>query len=220
MRIDICFFRQHWLVMVTAVAVAAIVGDVSATEPESSPTDDPYPLVKCVILDGALDDGADVLYVGDREIRVCCQECVNEFSGSEETWIGVVDELIIEQQVPYYPLNKCIVDGKLLDDFSTIDKVVGNRLFRVCSDDCCQAVEQQPATYFGVLNKAVIKKQKPTYPLAKCVVSDEALGKHAIDHVVGNQLIRLSSSEQLDRFDTNPGKYLQELRQLMKKKAR
>jgi hypothetical protein len=154
--------------------------------------------------------------VGDREIRVCCDQCVNEFS---DTWIDVIDERIIDLQTPLYPLKKCIVDDKPLDDFNTIDKVVGNRLFRLCSDDCCKAVEQQPAKYFGVLNKAVVKQQKPNYPLAKCVVNDEPLGREAIDHVVGNQLIRLSSPEQLDKFDANPGKYLQELRQLLKKKA-
>jgi len=198
--------------MVAAVAVVAIVGHVCADEPES----DPYPLRKCVILDCPLGDGAEVLYVGDREIRVCCDQCVNEFS---DTWIDVIDERIIEQQTPFYPLKTCVVDGKLLDDFNTVNKVAGNRLFRLCSDDCCKAVEQQPAKYFGVLNKAVIKQQKPNYPLAKCVVSDEPLGKDAIDHVVGNQLIRLSSSEQLDKFNANPGKYLQELRQLSKKKA-
>ena len=213
MRFDIYSFPRHWLVMVTAVALAALVGDACANEPES----DPYPLRNCVILDCPLDDGAEVLYVGDREIRVCCEDCVNQFSAGENTWIGVVDERIIEQQTPFYPLKTCVVDGKLLDDFNTINKVVGNRLFRLCSDHCCKAVEQQPAKYFGVLNKAVIKQQKPNYPLAKCVVSGEPLGKDAIDHVVGNQLIRLSSSEQLDKFDANPGRYLQELRQLSKK---
>jgi hypothetical protein len=198
--------------MVAAVAVATIVGDVFANEPES----DPYPLRKCVILDCPLGDEAEVLYVGDREIRVCCDQCVNEFS---DTWLDVIDELIIDQQTPFYPLKKCIVDGKPLDSFNTINKVVGNRLFRLCSDDCFKAVEQQPAKYFGVLNKAVIKQQKSNYPSAKCVVSDEPLGKDAIDHVVGNQLIRLSSSEQLDKFDANPGKHLQKLRELSKKKV-
>lgn len=213
MRFDIYSFQRHWLVMVTAVVVAAIVGDVCADEPES----DPYPLRKCVILDCPLGDGAEVLYVGDREIRVCCDQCVNEFS---DAWLDVIDERIIEQQTPFYPLKTCVVDGKTLDDFNTIDKVVGNRLFRLCSDDCHKAVGQQPAKYFDVLNKAVIKQQKARYPLAKCAVSGEPLGKNAIDHVVGNQLIRLSSSKQLDKFDANPGKYLEELHKLAEKKLK
>jgi hypothetical protein len=35
---------------------------------------------------------------------------------------------------------------------------------------------------------------------------------------VGNQLIRLASSEQIDKFEEIPGKYLAELRKLAKDK--
>ena len=150
--------------MTAVVVLVAIVSDVRGDELEDVSTSDPYPLRKCVILDCPLADGAEVLYVGDREIRVCCEDCVNQF-GDSEHWMTVVDEQIVEQQIPHYPLKSCIVDGKRLDDFNTIDKVFGNRLFRLCSEECFTALKKHPARYFRLLNAAVIKKQKRNYRL-------------------------------------------------------
>ncbi len=218
MRFDVCSFHRSWLVIARAVAVVAIAGGLRGEEPGPADAGDPYPLPKCVVLDAPLDDEAEVFDVGDREIRVCCEECLETFEQGRDVWMGVVDERITRQEMPYYPLTTCLVDGKSLEDLGAVDFVLLNRLFRLCSDRCRKTLEQQPAKYFGLLNKAVIKKQKPQYPLATCIVSGQPLGKDAIDHVVGNQLIRLAGLEQLDQFDENPGKYLYELRKLAKKK--
>lgn len=215
MRRDISgFVRRVWLALVPVAALAAAVGGVCGGESEDVSTADPYPLRNCVLRNCPLDDAIEVLYVGDREIRVCCQQCVDEFSAGENAWLAVVDERIVQQQTPHYPLKNCVVDGKPLDDFNTIDKVFNNRLFRLCSDDCCAALEEQPAKYFARLNEAVIEKQKPNYPPARCIVSGEPLGKDAIDLVVGNRLIRLANAGQVDQFDENPGKYLEQLGKL------
>jgi YHS domain-containing protein len=208
-----CSIRQSWLALTAVVVLVAILSNVRGNESEDVSTEDPYPLRNCVILDCPLGDEAEVLYVDGREIRVCCDDCVNQF-GDSEHWMAVVDERIVEQQTPHYPLKKCVVDGKPLDDFNTIDKVFGNRLFRLCSDDCYTALRKHPAKYFRLLNEAVIKKQKRNYPSAKCIVSDKPLGKKAIDHVVANQLIRLADRDQLDKFDENPGRYLEKLGKL------
>ena len=58
------------------------------------------------------------------------------------------------------------------------------------------------------MNCAAVAKQKPGYPLTKCVVSGKPLGKHAIDYVVGNQLVRLADAEQIKIFNQNPARDL------------
>jgi len=217
MRYAVSSVRRHWIVIV--MVVVSVGGEVRSEEPDSFEARDPYPLLKCVVLDAPMYEEAETFDVGDREIRVCCEECMQTFMAGTDSWIDVVDERIIEQETPYYPLTTCIVDGKSLDDFGAVDFVFRNRLFRLCSEDCRKAIEQQPAKYFGLLNKSVIKKQKPKYPLAKCIVSGQPLGKAAIDHVVGNQLIRLAGPKQLEKFDETPGKYLSELRKLIEERS-
>lgn len=217
MRSDLQSFQRYWLMIATTVA--ALAGGVHGEEAGLSSAGDPYPLPTCVVLDSPLYDDSSILDFDGREIRVCCEDCVGEFNDKYDTWIRVVDERIVMQETPYYPLATCLVDGKSLDEVSTVDFVFRNRLFRLCSDDCRQAVEQHPGKYFGLLNEAVIKKQKPGYPSAACIVSGKPLGEDAVDHVVGNQLVRLAGKEQLDEFEKNPGKYLAELRKLAKDKS-
>lgn len=195
------------------LVLSALVGEALGEEPTPETEADPYPLRNCVILECPLEDEIETIFVGDREIRVCCEQCVGTFNDSQDSWIEVVDEQLIAQQAPFYPLQRCVVDGKPLGDFSAIDFLRNNRLFRCCSQECCQAIEQQPTKYFDLLNKAVVKQQKPEYPLATCVVSEERLGENAIDYVVGNQLVRLADSDQIEAFDENPGKYLEQLRE-------
>jgi YHS domain-containing protein len=220
MRSEVYSIHRRWLVIaaVAVVTVAAVVGRVQGDEPEATADRDPYPLPKCVVLDAPIYDWAEVFDVGDREIRVCCEECVKEFNQSPDTWMGVVDERIVQQETPYYPLTTCLVDGKPLEGSEELDFVFRNRLFRLCCDRCRQALEREPAKYFALLNKAVIEKQKPHYPIATCIVSGKPLGKEALDHVAGNQLVRLADPKQLEKFDENPGKYLEELRKLAKPK--
>ena len=217
MRFRVCSFQRQWLVIAAAVAVVAIVGTVRGEEPEPADSD-PYPLTICVILDAPIYEWAEIFDVGDREIRVCCEECLEAFEGSLDIWIGVVDERIVQQEIPYYPLTTCVVDGKPLEGSEELDLVFRNRLFRLCSGRCRETLDKQPAKYFGLLNQAVIEKQKPHYPLATCIVSGEPLEKDAVDHVVGNQLVRLAGPEQLEKFDENAGQYLDELRKAAKTK--
>ena len=183
-------------------------------ETPTGETDDPYPLVECVILDVPLAKGARVFSHLGREIRVCCQECVEEFRKNHFTWTTAIDERITNVQRPLYPLATCVVDGKPLEEGHVIEAVVRNRLFRLCGYDCQDELDKHPEQYFPRLNAAVVAKQKPRYPLDKCVVSGKPLGPKAVDCVVGNQLVRLADDKQLSRFlrSPGPGKYLAELR--------
>ncbi|HYW79131.1 MAG TPA: hypothetical protein VE890_06110 [Thermoguttaceae bacterium] len=95
--------------------------------------------------------------------------------------------------------------------------VFRNRLFRVCCDDCWYKIQDEPAKYFAKLNEAVVKAQKPTYPIETCIVSKKPLGNKAVDHICANMLVRLADEDQIKRFNESPGKYLEVLRELRKK---
>jgi hypothetical protein len=195
------------------VFVIASMGTATkATEPSIVVPGDSYSLPTCAILETELGEKAEVFKDGEREIRVCCVECVDQFAGQRTRWIDEMDKQFISQQLPHYPLTKCIVDDapllQFVAGFGTVNAVVRNRLFRLCSGKCRRALEQAPDRYFRQLDVAVIAGQKETYPLTTCLVSGKPLTEKSIDHVLANQLIRLADAKQLDAFKENPAKYL------------
>jgi hypothetical protein len=209
---------RRYCVAVAFVTVAALVA--FGAEPVDPGVGDPYPLAHCAIVpDVLLDENAEIVTVEERELRVCCSDCADQLAANSFGATSQVDERITKQQLPLYPLTTCIVDDKPLFGLGTVNYVFRNRLFRVCSGKCQVKLEQEPAKFFGKLDYAVIEKQKPDYPLTTCIVSGKPLAADSLDHVVANQLVRLSSFDQLEQFGRTPGGYLLKLRQAAKKNA-
>lgn len=185
----------------------------------SSPSD-PYPLDQCVVCDSDLDENSEFLDFDGREIRVCGNlDCGAQFSNETDRWMAEVDQKIVEQEKPFYPLTTCVVTGDSLETVGAVDFILFNRLFLLSGETSCDAVQENPEKYFSLLNKAVIEKQKSNYPLDKCIVSEQPLGEKAIDYVVANQLVRLANEEQIEAFDKMAGIHLAKLRKLTKEKA-
>ena len=211
---------RRWVLGVTT-AFAAIGFFARANTEDSwwlSHPADPYPLVECVVCDSALDEDAEFLDIDGREIRVCGNiTCGADFYDSMDRWLEEADHRMTDQQRSLYPLTTCLVSGDSLETSGAVEIVLFNRLFLLCGEDCTKTLKEDPKKYFGQLNKAVIEKQKPNYPLDKCIVSGQALDENAIDYVVANQLVRLADKEQIEAFDRMAGKYLAELRKLTKK---
>lgn len=143
-----------------------------------------------------------------REIRFCCSGCVKEFKKNAETYLGTLDSIIIERQLPYYPLNACVVSGEKFGGKmgEPVNKVYNNRLVRFCCKMCTKTFEKDPAAYLSKLDEAVIAKQKDDYPLKTCVISGGKLGSmgKAVDYVYGNRLVRFCCAGCIDAFKENP----------------
>ena len=209
--------RRHWI---AAAILTATATSASGVEPVDLGVGDPSPLPYCILVpDTPLDKDAKVIMVEGREVRVCCSDCVDQFLTDSFGWTSKIDEVIIRQQLPHYPLTTCIVDGKPLGA-NSFNYVFRNRLFRLCSGECQAKLEKAPAEFFGKLDFAVIEKQSPNYPLTECIVSGTPLGKDSTDHVVANLLIRLADLDQIVRFNRTPGKYLAEFRKAVSKRAK
>ncbi len=196
--------------MLLLLAVYSL-NSVHGQDPVDPGIGDPYPLVNCVLSDEPLDEEYKTIDFQGREIRVCCSDCVTRFSEETDFRISEINRRLIEQQKPWYPLDKCIVTGKALGE-GTIEHIFRNRLFRLSSLEAMAKLEKAPSQYFGELDLAVVEKQAKKYPLKTCVVSDKPLDDGAIDHVVANQLVRLAGYDQLAAFNENPGKYLAKIR--------
>jgi YHS domain-containing protein len=191
----------------TAAAPAAANAGELATGPAA--TGDSYTLDKCAVTGqklGAM--GAPVIYnFKGREVRFCCKGCAGKFEANPANYFKGIDAALVRQQLPYYPLDTCLVTGEKLgamgDPVNTIYK---NRLVRFCCAGCVAKFEKEPAKYIAALDKAVIEKQKPTYPLETCVVTGQKLGSMGdpVEYVVGNRLVRLCCAGCVKQLRQDP----------------
>jgi YHS domain-containing protein len=179
--------------------------------PSSARVGDPYYLATCPISGaklGSMGDPVVKVYDG-REVRFCCSQCPPKFEKDLKASLAALDEKIIKDQAPLYPLKTSVVGGKDLPA-KPVEFVYGNRLVRVSDDAEKAAFLKNPKQYLDELDKAVIAQQSKNYALNKCVVSDEALGHEGkpADIVVGGRLIRMCCKDCKGQIDKAPGKYV------------
>lgn len=180
---------------------------------------DVYTLDVCVVTGKKLGSmGEPVIKVIDgREVRFCCAPCIEKLEADKATYFKRIDEALIEQQMPHYPLKTCVVmpDDPVEGMHDEPAQVVyRNRLVRFCCGDCIKEFNADPATYIAKLDAAVIEQQKDKYPLTTCPVSGEKLGGmgEPINYVVGTTLIRFCCAECVKSFEKNPQPTLTKVR--------
>ncbi|UCD76589.1 MAG: hypothetical protein JSV91_06625 [Phycisphaerales bacterium] len=199
-------------------ALGAVAGDGDSAakpqvdKPSGEPEVIPYLLDTCPISGGKLGSMGDpVVRVYDgREVRFCCAGCIKAFEAEKEKNFAKIDEQMIKQQSPYYPLDTCVVGGGKLGSMGKpVDFMYANRLVRFCCAGCKPRFEAEPDKYLKMIDQAVIDKQKKDYPLDTCVVMGGKLGSmgEPIDAVVANRLVRLCCDGCLPKLKKDPAKY-------------
>lgn len=176
---------------------------------------DPFPLTTCPVsgeeLGGAMGEPVVKDYDG-REVRFCCGACVADFEAAPAGFWEKIDEQIVEQQIPFYPLTTCLVTGDPLadDGEDVVNFVYQNRLVRFCCSDCIAEYQKDPETMLERLDGAVVQQQRDNYPLATCLVSGDEIGAmgEAVEVVIGNRLVRLCCAECEADLRAQPAKYL------------
>jgi YHS domain-containing protein len=179
--------------LVAVLASCLMLGSV----PRAVAPPEPYALSVCPISGkalGAMGDPVVRLYEG-REVRFCCAECPVKFEADRAAGWKKVEDLVIREQTPYFPVT-CPVSGHpLTRDGGDIgvNRVYGTRLIRFCSAECAAKFDADPSACLAELDKRITADQLKEYPLQSCPVSDEKLGSMGapVDLVVGNRLVRL-----------------------------
>ncbi len=155
--------------------------------------------------------GALITKVYDgQEVRFCCVQCPAKFLAYKARNIATLDEKIIKDQGPLYPLTTSLVTGQDLSA-KPYEFVYGNRLIRLGADTEKVEFMKDPGKYFDALNKAVISQQSKNYPLGTCVVSGEKFGGamgEAVNVVIAGRLVKLCCAACKQDLEQNPAKFL------------
>jgi len=173
-----------------------------------------YPLDHCIVSGEKLGDKPVIQDYNGRELRFCSQNCAKEFKKDPQQYLAKLDEEIIKQQLPVYPLETCVVTGEKLDTEGTpVNYIYKNRLVRFCCKNCIQTFEKDPTTYLKKLDDASVNKQLKAYPLDTCLVSGEKLGGmgEPVNYIYAGRLVRFCCSGCIDTFVKNPYLYLNKL---------
>lgn len=179
---------------------------------------DVYTLDTCPVSGEALDAMGDPLIkqIDGREVRFCCGSCVRKLESDQEAYFKKIDAKLIEQQLPYYPLVRCVVSGeRLVDDGEVgedgvINFIYKNRLVRFCREMCVEKFSKDPKQYLHKLDAVVVELQRKRYPLETCPISGQALDSmgEPFEMIVCNRLVKLCCKGCKSMFEKEPAKYL------------
>lgn len=194
-----------------AALVPAMLGLGALGAGPETPTPRPYPLATCPVSGeelGSMGDPVVQVYDG-REVRFCCEKCRPKFEADQARYWGEIDEQIIAEQLPHYPLGACPVSGHELlsdEDHEPVNVVRDNRLIRLCCEDCMEDLEADPQAMMAEMDKMIADAQREDYPLTECIASDEALGSmgEPFEIVYANRLYRFCCDGCLGDFNEDP----------------
>jgi YHS domain-containing protein len=132
-------------------------GTASIAPADSGVTSAPYTLVNCPVSGEELGSmGEPVVYMHEgREIKFCCEACVEPFESNPAQYLAAVDAAMIEQQRPDYPLQTCVVTGMKLGSMGEpYAHMYRNHLVMFCCDGCIPAFQKDPAAYLKKIEQA------------------------------------------------------------------
>lgn len=150
-----------------------------------------------------------------RELRFASEKNAATFRRDPAKYLQTIDEKMIAQQLPFYPLAMCVVSGEELggEMGDPINIVYKNRLVRFCCKGCKKTFTKDPSKQIAKIDKAVAEKQREDYGLTTCVVSGGKLGGmgEPIDYVIGNRLVRLCCKGCTKKLTKDPLVYLSKI---------
>lgn len=122
-----------------------------------------YPLDVCPISGEKLGEmGAPtVRFYEGREVRFCCDGCIEDFEKDLDASLKKLDQMIIAVQKVNYPLDVCLVSGgKLTQMGEPIRYVHDNQLVQFCCKPCVAEFKKNPGEYLEKLQAAYVVQKK------------------------------------------------------------
>jgi len=193
---------KKWML---SVGLGLLLGAAGAVAGEA------YPLTTCPVSGAALENGGVAKEYDGREVRFCCPGCPASFEEDVEASLAKVDEAIIEDQKPVYPIEACVVMEHDMDLEGATWFVADNRAFATCCASCARKVKAEPAEFAKALDEAAKEKQAADYPLDTCVVAGADLGENPVEFVVAGRLMRTCCAGCAGKAKAEPASFLAKL---------
>ena len=123
---------------------------------------DPYLLGTDPVSGGKLPDKPVVYGHEGRELRFADEKSLATFKAGPADYLAKVDQQMIQQQLPFYPLTTCMISGDKLggDMGKAVDLIYMNRLVRFCCSDCVKEFKKDPAKYVKQMEAEGITLEK------------------------------------------------------------
>jgi len=108
-----------------------------------------------------------------------------------------------------YPLDVCLTCGDKLAD-STVTLYHGSRELKFCCVECVASYAKSTKTYILSLQEQIRIRETGNYPYKICPVSGHELGSMGdpIEYVSGNTLVKFCCAVCIEKFESDPNKYL------------
>lgn len=113
-----------------------------------------------------------------------------------------------------YTLETCPVSGQKLGSMGDpVVKTYDGREVRFCCEGCVASFEEDKDAHWKKVDAAIIKQQKPLYPIETCVVMGAKLDAMGgpVDKVYRNRLVRFCCAGCVSAFEREPEKFLKKL---------
>ena len=188
-----------------------------------------------VMPDEAITDNDNVVEYQGKEIALCCGRCVRQWNAMDDAkrqslMVAVMPEAkpaaekapaakpVVEVvEVPLSQLDPLGLCPKSGGDVAAMGKVTRRVINGVdvsfCCPPCIKPYEDDYAAYRKQIAGQIVVLELPYYPTDRCIVTGEELGKEtpAIDHVLGNRLVRLANADAVAKLEADPDTYNRKL---------
>lgn len=171
-----------------------------------------YPLTTCVVSGEPLGEDAVTFLAAGRTFKTCCDKCRAKVEKSPVEFAKKLDAAAKAEQAARYPLTKCVISGKELGSMGApVQLLFDGTLVQLCCSGCTRSAQARSAALVQEVREAAYRTQRTSYPLERCVVSGEDLGKDAVDVLFGSRLVRFCCEKCVRRFEQDPGQFLPKL---------
>ena len=169
------------------------------------------------------------------EVAFCCNKCTASFDKmNDETKAALVAKVDTKPTTPAgkksakldpaeeislnsaYLLTTCPVSTRPLGS-NVVFAMVDGRQVGFCCGGCKTRFNRDKDAYNKKIDEQIVKNQMHYYPMDTCIVSGRKLGDNAVNHVAGNQLVRLCCKGCVDGFNDNKDKYLLQIDEMVVK---
>lgn len=225
------------LVLAALAAPAAAQHESMGEHHDHADAQTPKPInAMCPIGKEPIEASVGTIQYGGKTLGFCCPGCSDEFlawsKADRNEFVGLAlakaepGQTELAKQAAKAPvrsgdpylLDVCPISGEKLGGMGDpIVKLYNGREVRFCCAGCIPDFEADLAASWTKVDKIIIERQKPFYPLTTCIVSGEELASdemgETIDFVYDNRLVRFCCKGCRKDFLDAPEQFLKKLDQ-------